>query len=116
VTSNATRRIIFVHACGAVYQPNQRGGGADTIDRACGGPPITQRTQAAATNLTHIRTVQVKPLEPSASAYRFRLRDGEVDLMKSFSLSSEHGIGAFWQGPLVTTPHDATFEERFGRW
>jgi|SRR3954468_4294305 hypothetical protein len=79
-------------------------------------PPITQRTQAAATNLTHIRTVQVKPLEPSASAYRFRLRDGEVDLMKSFSLSSEHGIGAFWQGPLVTTPHDATFEERFGRW
>jgi hypothetical protein len=70
-----------------------------------------------ATTLPHIRTVQVKPLEPSASNYRFRLRDGDVNLMKGFSLSSEQGIGASWQGPLVIPPHsDATFEERFGDW
>jgi hypothetical protein len=65
-----------------------------------------------ATTLPHIRT-----LEPSASNYRFRLRDGDVNLMKGFSLSSEQGIGASWQGPLVIPPHsDATFEERFGDW
>ena len=80
-------------------------------------PPITQRAQAAATTLPHIRTVQVKPLEPFASNYRFWLRDGDVDLMKGFSLSSEQGIGASWQGPLVIAPHSAaTFEERFGDW
>jgi hypothetical protein len=80
-------------------------------------PPITQRAHAAATNLPHIHTVQVKPLEPPVSSHRFWLRDGDVDLMKGFSLSSEQGIGASWQGPLVISPHsDATFEDRFGQW
>jgi hypothetical protein len=80
-------------------------------------PPIAQRAQAGAATLPHIRTVQVKPLEPPASNYRFWLRDGDVDLMKGFSLSSEQGIGASWQGPLVIPPaSDATFEERFGDW
>jgi hypothetical protein len=80
-------------------------------------PPIAQRAHAAATNLPRIHTVQVKPLEPSVSTYRFWLRDGDVDLMRGFSLSSEQGIGASWQGPLVISPHsDATFEERFGQW
>jgi hypothetical protein len=80
-------------------------------------PPITQGAHAAATNLPHIHTVQVKPLEPSVSSYRFWLRDGDVDLMKGFSLSSQQGIGASWQGPLVISPDfDATFEERFGHW
>jgi len=80
-------------------------------------PPIAQRAHAAATNMPHIHTVQVKPLEPSVSTYRFWLRDGDVDLMRGFSLSSEQGIGASWQGPLVMSPHsDATFEERFGQW
>lgn len=87
------------------------------IAHAAAAPAITQRAQAGGATLPHFRTLQVKPLEPSASNYRFWLRDGDVDLMKGFSLSSEQGIGASWQGPLVIPPaYDATFDERFGDW
>ena len=75
---------------------------------AAADPPITQRAEAAAANLPHIETVRVKPLEPAAASYQFRLGDGNVDLMKAFSLSSERGIGASWQAPahirLLETP------------
>jgi hypothetical protein len=79
-------------------------------------PAITPQTEAAAANLPHIETVRVKRLEPVASSYQFRLRDGDVDLMKGFSLSSEQGIGASWQTPVHIAPSGETFDERFGLW
>ena len=42
---------------------------------AAADPPITQRAEAAAANLPHIETVRVKPLEPGAASYQFRLGD-----------------------------------------
>jgi hypothetical protein len=84
---------------------------------AAANPPITQLAQATAANLPHIETVRVKPLEPAAAAsYQFRLGDGNVDLMKAFSLSSERGIGASWQAPAHIAPAGNTFDERFGQW
>jgi hypothetical protein len=79
-------------------------------------PPITQRTEAAAANLAHIETVRVKPLDPAATSYQFRLGDGNVDLIKAFSLSSDRGIGASWQAPTAIAPAGNTFDERFGQW
>ena len=83
---------------------------------AAADPPITQRAEAAAANLPHIETVRVKPLEPAAASYQFRLGDGNVDLMKAFSLSSERGIGASWQAPAHIAAAGNTFDERFGQW
>ena len=77
---------------------------------------ITQRTEAAAANSPHIETVRVKPLEPAAASYQFRLGDGNVDLMKAFSLSSERSIGASWQAPAHIAAAGNTFDERFGQW
>jgi hypothetical protein len=69
---------------------------------------MTQGTEATAANSPHIETVRVKPLEPATASYQFRLGDGNVDLMKAFSLSGEQGIGASWQAPahiaLLATP------------
>ena len=83
--------------------------------RPCGGPSI-QRTDAAAANVPHIETVRVKPLELAATSYQFRLGDGNVDLMRAFSLSSDRGIGASWHAPVSIAPAGNTFDERFGQW
>jgi len=79
-------------------------------------PPITQRPDTAAANLPRIETVRVKPHDPAAISYQFRLGDGNVDLMKAFSLSSDRGIGASWQVPAAIAPAGNTFDERFGQW
>jgi hypothetical protein len=44
------------------------------------------------------------------------LGDGNVDLMKAYSLSGEQGIGASWQAPAYIAPAGNTFDERFGQW
>jgi len=77
---------------------------------------MTQGTEATAANSPHIETVRVKPLEPATASYQFRLGDGNVDLMKAFSLSSERGIGASWQAPAHIAAAGNTFDERFGQW
>jgi hypothetical protein len=79
-------------------------------------PPITQLPDTAAANLPRIETVRVKPHDPAAISYQFRLGDGNIDLMKAFSLSSDRGIGASWQVPVAIAPAGNTFDERFGQW
>ena len=53
----------------------------------------------------------LKTVDPAASKYQFRLGDGEVDLLKAFSLDGSDGIGSAWKVPSV-----GKFQERFGRW
>ena len=38
-------------------------------------------------------------VDPAASKYQFRLGDGEVDLLKAFSLDGSDGIGSAWKVP-----------------
>ena len=68
-------------------------------------------TRAATPNLPQIETVRVKRVDPVASRYQFRLGDGEIDLMKGFSLGGSDGIGSAWKMPPA-----GKFQERFGRW
>ena len=65
----------------------------------------------APANLPRIEMVRVKPSD-SASEYPLSLHDGEVDLMRGFSLSSSEGIGSAWKAQSSTE----TFDDRFGRW
>ena len=67
-------------------------------------------TRAATPNLPQIETVRVKP-SSVASRYQFRLGDGEIDLMKGFSLGGSDSIGRD-----VKMPPAGKFQERFGRW
>lgn len=86
------------------------------------GAPLSGRSSDYATarhsaaNLPRIETVRVKPHDPAAISYQFRLGDGNVDLMKAFSLSSDRGIGASWKVPAAIAPAGNTFDERFGQW
>jgi putative ABC transport system substrate-binding protein len=48
----------------------------------------------------------------AGSEYPLSLHDGEVDLMRGFSLSSSEGIGSAWKAQSSTE----TFDDRFGRW
>ena len=41
--------------------------------------------------------VRVKPSDSAGSEYPLSLHDGEVDLMRGFSLSSSEGIGSAWK-------------------
>ena len=68
-------------------------------------------TRAATSNVPQIKTVRLTRVDPVASKYQFRLGDGEVDLMKAFSLDGSDGIGSAWKLPSV-----GKFQERFGRW
>jgi hypothetical protein len=52
-------------------------------------PARAQQTRTVTANLPQIEVMRVKPVEPAD--FRFRLRDGLVDLMKDFSLSSTQG-------------------------
>jgi hypothetical protein len=68
-------------------------------------------TPAATPNLPQIKSMRLKTVDPIASNYQFRLGDGEVDLLKAFSLVGSDGIGSAWKVPSV-----GKFQERFGRW
>jgi hypothetical protein len=46
-----------------------------------------------------------------SSKYQLRLGDGEVDLLKAFSLDGSDGVGSAWKVPSV-----GKFQERFGHW
>ena len=56
--------------------------------------------------------VRVKPSDSAGSEYPLSLHDGEIDLMRGFSLSSSEGIGSAWKAQSSTE----TFDDRFGRW
>ena len=66
----------------------------------------------APVNLPRIEMVRVKPSDSAGSEYPLSLHDGEVDLMRGFSLSSSEGIGSAWKAQSSTE----TFDDRFGRW
>ena len=66
----------------------------------------------APANLPRIEMVRVKPSDSAGSEYPLSLHDGEVDLMRGFSLSSSEGIGSAWKAQSSTE----TFDDRFGRW
>ena len=51
-------------------------------------------TRAATPNVPQIKPVRLKRVDPVASKYQFRLGDGEVNLMKAFSLDGPDGIGS----------------------
>ena len=63
-------------------------------------------------NLPRIEMVRVKPSDSAGSEYPLSLHDGEVDLMRGFSLSSSECIGSAWKAQSSTE----TFDDRFGRW
>ena len=65
----------------------------------------------ATPNVPQIKSVRLKTVDPVASKFHFRLGDGEVDLLKAFSLDGSDGIGSAWKVPSV-----GKFQERFGRW
>jgi hypothetical protein len=56
-------------------------------------PPMMEPTQTMRATLPRIEVVRVKRIDPAAPKSRPRLSDGEVDLMKEFSLGSLEGIG-----------------------
>jgi hypothetical protein len=67
-------------------------------------------TSGTTVSLPQIEVTRVKPVDqmpPNA-----RLSDNLIDLMKGFSLSGAHGIGAAWAPLRPLTP----FDERFGEW
>ena len=66
---------------------------------------------AATLNVPQIKSVRLKTVDPVALKYQFRLGDGEVDLLKAFSLDGSDGVGSVWKVPSV-----GKFQERFGRW
>jgi len=68
-------------------------------------------TRAATPNVPQIKSVRLKTVDPVALKYQFRLGDGEVDLLKAFSLDGSDGVGSAWKVPSV-----GKFQERFGRW
>ena len=80
--------------------------------------PLTAHAQelmlprpAATLNVPQIKSVRLKAVDPVALKYQFRLGDGEVDLLKAFSLDGSDGVGSVWKVPSV-----GKFQERFGRW
>ena len=77
--------------------------------RRCPGAdaPNTRSTP----NVPQIKSVRLKTVDPIALKYQFRLGDGEVDLMKAFSLDGSDGVGSAWKVPSV-----GKFQERFGHW
>ena len=72
----------------------------------------SQPPRAQPANLPRIEMVRVKPSDAAGSEYPLNLHDGEVDLMRGFSLSSSEGIGSAWKAQSSTE----TFDDRFGRW
>ena len=72
----------------------------------------SQPPRAEPANLPRIEMVRVKPSDSAGSEYPLSLHDGEVDLMRGFSLSSSEGIGSAWK-PQSSIE---TFDDRFGRW
>ncbi len=72
---------------------------------------LMRPTRAATPNVPQIKSVRPKRIDPVVSKYHFRLGDGEVDLLKAFSLGGSDGVGSFWKVPSV-----GKFQERFGHW
>ena len=72
----------------------------------------SQPPRAQPANLPRIEMVRVKPSDSAGSEYPLSLHDGDVDLMRGFSLSSSEGIGSAWKAQSSTE----TFDDRFGRW
>ena len=68
-------------------------------------------TPAATPNVQQIKSGRLKTVDPVALKYQFRLGDGEVDLLKAFSLDGSDGVGSAWKVPSI-----GKFQERFGRW
>jgi hypothetical protein len=68
-------------------------------------------TPAATPNVQQIKSGRLKTVDPVALKYQFRLGDGEVDLLKAFSLDGPDGVGSAWKVPSV-----GKFQERFGHW
>jgi hypothetical protein len=62
----------------------------------------------------HIDIARVKPVDPTAPA--FRLGEGQVDLTKASSLSGPIGIGEAWQTPPYIAVSGDPLDERYGAW
>ena len=77
--------------------------------RRCSGADAA--TRAATPNVQQIKSGRLKTVDPVALKYQFRLGDGEVDLLKAFSLDGPDGVGSAWKVPSV-----GKFQERFGHW
>jgi hypothetical protein len=75
-------------------------------------PSMMEPTHTTRATLPQIQVVRVKRIEPAGPKFRSQLGDGEVDLMKGFSLGSRQGIGGAWKMP----PVGETFDARYGRW
>ena len=54
---------------------------------------LMRPTRAATPNVPQIKSVRPKRIDPVVSKYHFRLGDGEVDLLKAFSLGGSDGVG-----------------------
>src|SRR5262249_23606202 len=76
------------------------------------GQSTTQPTQATTARPPQIGVVRVNAPDPTPQKFRFKLREGSVDLMKSRSLGGVDGVGGAWKMPLTDEPFDA----RYGRW
>jgi hypothetical protein len=70
-------------------------------------------SEAMTSSLEKIVMVRVKRIDPASRRPWFRLSDGQVDLMKVFSLGGSEGIGGTWK---MVAPTDQTFDARYGRW
>ena len=67
-------------------------------------------TPAATPNVPQIKSVRLKTVDPVALK-SVSVGDGEVDLLKAFSLDGPDGVGSAWKVPSV-----GKFQERFGHW
>ena len=77
--------------------------------RTCPGADAANTSGNAQRAADQVRAAET--VDPVASKYQFRLGDGEVDLLKAFSLDGSDGVGSVWKVPSV-----GKFQERFGRW
>jgi hypothetical protein len=67
-----------------------------------------QMPSTATPNVPQIKPVRLKIVDPVASKYQFRLGDGEVDLMKAFSLDGSDGVGSAGRCRLLENSRNAS--------
>ena len=74
--------------------------------RRCPGAdaPNTRSTP----NVPQIKSVRLKTVDPIALKYQFRLGDGEVDLLKAFSLDGSDGVGSAGRCRLLENSRNAS--------